>query len=124
MDKNLSHTVKTVTEISAQRLDEVLDSAWAGGCNYFVERLERITTTLDRALPWLGDHKGSGLCYRVMVGDDPETYQLDWKTLGEGLNVMARDFPKHFQDLVDENDDANTADILVQCSLFGKMIYG
>lgn len=42
----------------------------------------------------------------------------------QGLKVMASKFPRHFGDVLDENDDAETADIFVQCCLFGDVIFG
>lgn len=41
-----------------------------------------------------------------------------------GLQVMAEKFPKHFADMVAETGDANTGDVLLQCCLFGDVIYG
>jgi hypothetical protein len=37
---------------------------------------------------------------------------------------MAADYPRHFADLVNENDDADTGDAFVQCCVFGEVIYG
>ena len=37
---------------------------------------------------------------------------------------MAKKFPKCFADFLTENDDAETADVLLQCALFGEVRYG
>lgn len=37
---------------------------------------------------------------------------------------MAEKDPRHFGDLVSENDDADTHDVFIQHVLFGEVIYG
>lgn len=49
---------------------------------------------------------------------------LDLRTVASGLNIMCRDYPRHFADLVGENDDATTADVFVQCCVLGGVVYG
>jgi hypothetical protein len=42
----------------------------------------------------------------------------------QGLRSMAEKAPRHFGDLVSENDDATTHDVFIQHVLFGDIIYG
>jgi hypothetical protein len=37
---------------------------------------------------------------------------------------MAREAPQHFADFLNENDDADTGDVFVQCCLLGEIRYG
>lgn len=37
---------------------------------------------------------------------------------------MARDYPKHFADVVNDRGHADTADVFIQCAMFAKAIYG
>jgi hypothetical protein len=37
---------------------------------------------------------------------------------------MGDKYPSHLSDLVEEQDDAITADILLQLALFGELVYG
>jgi hypothetical protein len=37
---------------------------------------------------------------------------------------MAREYGRHFSDMIAENDDATTADVFLQCCLFGELVYG
>jgi hypothetical protein len=51
------------------------------------------------------------------------------KTIGKpelvaGLTAMAQKAPRHFADLVNENDDAITHDVFMQMVVFGEIIYG
>lgn len=65
-----------------------------------------------------------------LVHDDPNNDDSATRTIiGEaeiisGLNAMANKCPKHFADLVSENDDAITHDVMIQCIVFGEIIYG
>jgi len=64
-------------------------------------------------------------------GDDPDPegekaprHRLDRAAIARGLQVMAEKYPKHFQDFLDENGDACTGDVFVQCCIFGEIVYG
>jgi hypothetical protein len=52
-----------------------------------------------------------------------EVFRLDLKSIGRGLDDLATKYPRHFADLVNENTDAITANVLLQCCLFGELIY-
>jgi hypothetical protein len=49
--------------------------------------------------------------------------RLDRAAIGGALMLMATKFPKHFADLFEGNDDANTADLLLQLCVFGEEVY-
>lgn len=51
-------------------------------------------------------------------------FTLDSAALERGLQLMATKYPKHFADIIEENDDGDTSDALVQLSIFGDVIYG
>jgi len=53
-----------------------------------------------------------------------ETVRVFKKDLLEGLRIMAAKFPKHFQDIVNENDDAETSDVYFQCCVLKDVVYG
>lgn len=42
----------------------------------------------------------------------------------KGLAAMAQKAPRHFADLIGENDDAITHDVFMQMIVFGEIIYG
>jgi len=54
---------------------------------------------------------------------NPGSSRLDLKSIGRGLEDPAVKCPTHFADLVNENTDAITADVRLQCCLFGELIY-
>lgn len=49
---------------------------------------------------------------------------LNKSKIEKGLAIFAEDHPRHFADFLSENDDATTADVFIQCVLFGKEIFG
>lgn len=75
---------------------------WIGGGTAAME--------YDRAEDGEGDGKG-----RMTIG------QSDLK---RGIELMAQKAPRHFADLVGENDDAITHDVFMQMIVFGEIIYG
>jgi hypothetical protein len=41
-----------------------------------------------------------------------------------GFDLMRKEHPRHYQDATTENHDADTGDVLLQLSLFGKLVFG
>lgn len=57
-------------------------------------------------------------------GNDNGRFSMTLAAIIQGLSKMAVVAPRHFADLVAENDDAITHDVFVQCCVFGEIIYG
>jgi hypothetical protein len=49
---------------------------------------------------------------------------LNLQSITKGLQIMANKEPRHFADFMQENDDADTGDVFLQCCLFKEVIYG
>ena len=49
---------------------------------------------------------------------------LNRESLRKGIQVMHDEYRRHFDDMVNENADAITGDVLLQCAVFGRVIYG
>ena len=60
------------------------------------------------------------------VDDDgkPTLYRLDRAAMIRGLELMAEKHPRHFNDFMEENDDAITGDVWLQLACMGEVIYG
>jgi hypothetical protein len=100
-----------------QRLHDVLTSGIEGGCAYWASIdcgahqpgwSNYFTATFfphgDTAIPRVG-------------------HTLSLEKLRCGLAIMANKYPFHFRDVMMETDDATTGDVLVQCALFGEIVY-
>jgi hypothetical protein len=63
---------------------------------------------------------------QVVVKDKytSQEHILDRKAIQRGLEIMAEKYPRHFNDFVDEQDDAITGDVFIQCCVLGDVIYG
>ena len=59
----------------------------------------------------------------VSTGAKPEMLELRLDVIARGLDVLASRYPRHFADLVNENGDSITADVLLQCCFFGELLY-
>lgn len=55
--------------------------------------------------------------------DIKEQYRLDRQALEKGLVLMAKEAPDAFLQLVKGEYDASTADLLIQYSIFGEIVY-
>lgn len=54
---------------------------------------------------------------------EPKAYRLDLFTISLGLEVMAGKYPQQFANLLNEKEGPETADVFLQCCLFGAVIY-
>ena len=57
-------------------------------------------------------------------GEKPTKYTLTLKKVKDGLRKMRDEYPRHWADLVEEQDDAVTGDVFLQLAVFGELIYG
>lgn len=59
-------------------------------------------------------------------GKFPESakHRITMDNVQKGLELMQEQYPRHYADLVEENDDAITGDVWLQLAVFGDIIYG
>ena len=60
------------------------------------------------------------------LSDFPATakHHITLEDVKKGLELMRDQHPRHWADLVEENDDAITGDVWLQLTVFGELIYG
>lgn len=119
--------------VSDERLAEILCSTYEGGSNYWARQDDgkpspyRISETLKTdggisgALEFI---PGFDVEITDIEDDDEKKYRLTLPILRKGLQIMAEKYPRNFSDILTENDDAITGDVLLQCALFGELVYG
>ena len=120
---NNSIIIKTSVEVDRQRVVDTLINALEGGSHYWIEQYTfKINKDIETVLKMLMNNEAS----LTIQEDDREetTYQVKGKDFENGLQLMANLYPWHFKNLVDENDDAETADVLLQLATFGELVYG
>lgn len=113
-----------------RRIEDLLCGAFEGGSNYWylIERYEYPEGQTHESLkiqqgyiqlPFLGGR----VIIKDIEGEDPKEYVLDKEACLRGLKVMAEKYPRHYADWMVENDDVITADVYLQCCLFGEIVY-
>ncbi|SRR6266496_1782155 len=128
----------TVTQtLTTEQLSDVLCSALEGGSNYWYHIEEFVEPTLwefdseprreHGHLHWAQDYPlnpGGALLIRDSEDSDHGTMRLDLEAIQKGLTILAKKYPRHLADILTENADADTGDALLQCCLFGDVVYG
>ena len=51
-------------------------------------------------------------------------HHLTIEGVKKGLELMRDQYPRHYADLMEENDDLITGDVWLQLAVFGEIIYG
>ena len=64
--------------------------------------------------------------HKVLIIDEYSdgVYPLTWDSMCKAMQLMAKEYTNHFDDLIQQNDDATTADVFLHLALFGDVIYG
>ena len=67
-------------------------------------------------------------CYEMdsELNDDeePTKHYLTMDNVRKGLELMRDEYPRHYADLMEEEDDAITGDVWLQLAVFGELVYG
>jgi len=146
---SIQPTKKKVHFFSNVALEEFLVTAFEGGINYWASdgwEVDKSHTRNEIADKYkkkyayhIQDHPY--YCYLPIIADDNyfisfkdidgsisrdsegKVFKLTKKSLLKGLDVMKEEHPSQYAELKD-NYDANTCDLLIQCALFGTVVYG
>lgn len=132
-------SVTVPVRIPLRVISDNLIAAFEGGSNYWY-RIEK--RTVPKEIPaWvkeaeLEEIRHGWVClapggsmevsdYHGNEGEEGMTIRdLNIETVREGLAAMAKKYPIHFADLMNENGDAETGDVLLQSIVFGRVVYG
>lgn len=131
-------TVTATIEVPFERITNCITGCIEGGSTYWMNTFVPLPASADIVADIRA--KGDGIWYDTEefwtrgggahLEFDPTTDKDTGKRdigiqhLKDGLSVMARIAPRHFADLINENDDATTHDVFIQCVLFAEIIYG
>ena len=129
--------VQTTIDLSAERISDTLCCAFEGGSNYWY-RIEKFVRPVNfnntpkdevefRHLSYPLNEGGSLVISNKPVAEEEgelKTATLNIASIQKGLELMAAKYPRHFNDIVNENEDADTGDVLLQLCLWGELVYG
>jgi hypothetical protein len=133
--------IKTTRTVTAERVTNLFCSSFEGSYSPWLNKVrnlsgEPVRTPDEKGYPWysIPAYVDGDFAFEVTY-DDPnaeedddgnpgqKTMTLKRADIERGLEVLASKYPKHFADLMDENDDALTADLYMQCIVFGEEVY-
>jgi hypothetical protein len=135
MKKPETFKIITETNIPSERVADLLCCAFEGGINYWATVKEK-RSPLEFNFRYMADlfekpcsytdyplNRGGLLMVGDIEGDMPDAL-LDLGTIRNGLQVMAYKYPKHWHDFINDNEDATTGDVFLQCCLYGEVVFG
>lgn len=123
LDHKFTGKRSLTVEVTEQNLWYQLTAAIEGGSNYWAE-----INVHKHEIGWANYFTATFKIHEV--SDETKgairgkSYALSIPKLMNGLAVLAAKYPHHFCDILKEEGDATTGDVLVQCALFGDIVYG
>ena len=131
-----SFKIQVVTEISFQRIADLICCGMEGGIGYWSRIVgydkpsERAFAHSEEVYRHIEYPLNPGGAVKLEI-DDPidnkstqTIYKLDLKAIKRGLDVMNEKYPRHMANFLQENEDADTGDVFIQCCLFGEVVFG
>lgn len=130
------HAITTTVTVSNRTIADLLCCALEGGSHYWIESAKQGKRGQVLVKPWGDEYTPnyieapfSGtldivISETVEGNDHKVTYTLDATRLKSGLEVMAKDYPHTFADVLTDSMDAETGDVFLQCCLFNKVVFG
>lgn len=111
--------VKAV-ELSAEDMENIVCTAFEGGINYWCSSADGMHIQTENYCP-------EGWAYSIHVidelaDDDTRPATLDAEALQKGITICLEKYPWHVD--LSGDFDAENADSIVQCAVFGDIIYG
>lgn len=115
----------TVKNVHNKDIIDILVSAFEGGSNYWyddLEPLKRTSSLKNTSDRFYDDLVKNG--FSLVDKETGKSHKVSSKDLQHGFQTMAEKYPTHFGDFKEGNFDAETADVYLQCVVFGEAIYG
>jgi hypothetical protein len=128
----MTYSVTTTFEVDPKRVQDLIVGAFEGGSNYWLGRgrVELINPPYE-ALPkedvvWYGREFNvfAQPDFKITLETDEGLKELTPATVQKGLELMGQLHNRHFRDMLDETDDAETSDVFLQLCLFEEVVYG
>ena len=116
--------IKMTVELDRQRVVDTLINALEGGSNYWLTSYSLGSGEDDSEKELQGILNGIGGMLVKENDRDEKSHVVTVKDIEAALQDMANRYPWHFKNLVDENDDAETADVLLQLAALKEVVYG
>lgn len=122
--------VCAVIECHVSDLDGIIVTAAEGGINYWARIRNYKIRALDEPEKYPDGCSMEVQEDEVMGGTDPLWVKVDRMLVAKGIQVMAEKYPHQLRALIasgscgDYAPDAEVCDVIVQCGVFGEIVYG
>lgn len=118
--------IKTAIPFPTKLIADLMAAAIEGGSVYWLTAFAPVVIDSRFKKPWYADPEFWESDFRVnaKATEDNRNWFLEPYVVQEGLVVMSQDYPTHFKDAIEGNFDAVTADVFLQCCMFGEVTYG
>ena len=138
LDLEQTVEIKTTNLVTNQRILDMLVTAFEGGSNYWIEEVisNPPAGTKYEDFKQGGEHAPDeyypayqilplvGGSITIIDNEDGTKYCLNSTAIADGLQLMATKYPRHWDNFINENDDAETADVFLQCATMGDVVFG
>ena len=133
MVDNFPYTVTTKVNITRDQIVDLLCYGLEGGINYwatysagFIPTPEEMAKYVDGVYSGLPVYDIGHPDYKLIIRDIETNKQhtLTLEKLRLGVADMASKYPRHFNSFIQDDPDAETGDVFIQCCVFGDIIYG
>lgn len=132
---NTEFNVQVKLTLTYQRLEDTIVNALEGGSNYWyylsdsaIKNIRKYVSKDEDAYLSTAILKAVARGAEVEINDyenESEVIGVFSKaTIAERINKFAQEQSGHFMDIMNENDDATTADVLFQYLVLGEIVYG
>jgi hypothetical protein len=123
-------TYDSGAQITKEQIIDVLVTALEGGSNYWylIKDLPRELES-DESMGLseaIGDYvlRGGEITIYDLEDEDEELGELNMNKLLEAITIMKTEYPDIYQNLVNDEYDANDADVFFQVAVMGEVTFG
>jgi len=119
-------------EISKENLYDLINTALEGGSNYWYH-IEHLPSSLIYDIEATGKPFADAVTDYVFDGnsinfydaeDDDFLGSLTMDNILDAISILKKDYPNYYDDIIDDNWDAETADVFLQLAVLGEITFG
>jgi hypothetical protein len=130
----IAMNINVGVDISIRRIQDVLCCGLEGGIGYWATitgyedptslQYQLCSDRVYRHVDYPVNEGGAVVLVEFDDEGDIDEHRLDLSAIQRGIKLMAKDYPEHLCDILSENEDAITGDILIQLAVLGEVRYG
>ena len=121
-----AYCVTMQTTVPVGRVGDLLCCALEGGSTYWCDGFK--PERYPKVVQWGHEAVAHGVPFIITTDDEPDGPPLaianSPERIAGALQLMADQYPKHWAEFINENEDAITGDVFFQLLCFGEVIYG